>query len=415
MFFVAAAPAFAVENADVAAFTHDTLNILLIIGTAVSTLFIVFAGYQYITSTGKPDAIENAKTTLRNAIIGLVLVIGATGFVSLLSGAFNSPAPGGGAAALSLTPIQPTAPGGGLTQVLLDAIAGFLQNIVQSATKPLVDGIISFLTTTPEILTNSVIFNFWLIILGITDSLFAIVVALLGLHLMSASTFGFDDLDLKQILARVGMAFLFANTSLFWCNYIIIACNTLVHALLNATGGIGSAWILNAFNPATLVTGTTSLITLIFMLLFVILAVVLILFYITRLIMVALGAVLAPLVCLLWAIPKFADFAEISAKTYIMTVFSIFIHVVVIQLASAFLTIPGQQGTNSLLSILIGIGLLFTLLKTPGIMMQLLFYNTGRGFMKNMGGQIMNVISSSKTEESTVSENVVTPRRRVAV
>lgn len=415
MFFVAATPALAVENADVAAFTKETLNFLLIIGTAVSTLFMVFAGYQYITSTGKPDAIENAKHTLKNAIIGLVLVIGATGFVSLLSGAFSNPAPGGGAAAISLTPIQPTAPSGGLTQVLLDAIAGFLQNIVQSATKPLIDGIISFLTTTPEILNNSVIFNFWLIILGITDSLFAIVVALLGLHLMSASTLGFDDLDLKQILARVGIAFLFANTSLFWCNYIIVACNTLVHALLNVTGGIGQAWILNAFNPATLVTGTTTLITLIFMLLFVILAVVLLLFYITRLILVALGAVLAPLVCLLWAIPKFSDFAEISAKTYIMMIFSIFVHVVVIQLASAFLTIPGQQGTNSLLSILVGIGLLFTLLKTPGFMMQLVFYNTGRSFMKNMGGQIMNVISSSKTVETVTTEKVVTPRRRVAI
>jgi hypothetical protein len=410
-----ASPAFAAQNSEVATFTSQTLTTFIILGVIASVFFIVLAGYKYITSTGKPDAIEGAKHTLRNAIIGLVLILGAALVQSILNSAFSNPAPSTGATAISLTPIVPTTPTGGLTQVLLDAIAGFLQNIVQSATKPLVDGIISFLTTTPEMLSNSVIFNFWLIILGITDSLFAIVVALLGFHLMSASTFGFDEIEFKHLLPRVGIAFLFANTSLFWANWIVVTCNTLVRALLHATGGIEAAWILNAFNPATLTTGTTAIITLIFMLLFVILAVVLLLFYITRLILVALGAVLAPLIFLLWAVPKFSDFAEISIKAYIVMVFSIFVHVVVIQLASAFLTIPGQQGTNSLISILVGIGLLFTLLKTPGILMQLVFYNNGRGLVKKVGGQIMNVISSSNSQAEGLASSgaKITPRKRV--
>ena len=416
LFFGATNYAFAAQNSEVATFTNQTLNTFIIIATIASVFFIIYAGYKYITSTGKPDAIEEAKKTLRNALIGLVLVIGATVIQSILSNAFTTPAQGGSSAALALTPIPAASPSGGLTIVLIDAIAGFLQNIVQSATKPLISGIISFLTTTPELLTNSVIFNFWLIILGITDSVFAIVIALLGFHVMSASTFGFDEIEFKHLLPRVGIAFLFANTSLFWANWLVVACNTFVLALLHATGGIESAWILNTpFDPISLTNGSTALITLIFMFLFVILAVVLLLFYITRLIMVALGAVLSPLIFLLWAVPKFSDFAEISIKTYIITVFSIFVHVVVIQLASAFLTIPGQQGTNSLISILVGVGLLFTLLKTPGILMQLVFFNSGRGMIKKISGQIMNTISSSsQTEESTASEKAITPRRRVA-
>lgn len=192
-------------------------------------------------------------------------------------------------------------------------------------------------------------------------------------------------------------------------------CSFSLATTLIATGGIESAWILNAFNPTSLAIGTTTLITLIFMLLFVILAIVLLLFYITRLIAVALGAVLSPLIFLLWAVPKFSDFAEISIKSYIVMVFSIFVHVVVIQLASAFLTIPGQQGTNSIISILVGVGLLFTLLKTPGILMQLIFFNTGRGMMKKIGGQIMNTISSSsQTGELATAPEKTTPRRRVA-
>lgn len=417
IFLGTAAPVMAAQNSEVAEFTGQTINTFIILATLASVFFIVYAGYKYITSTGKPDQIEEAKTTLRNAFIGLLLVLGATLIQSILSNAFSTPTEVGTATAISLTPIKPVTPSGGLTQVLIDAIGGFIQNIVQSATKPLLDGIISFLTTTPEVLSNSVIFNFWLIVLGITDSLFALVIALLGFHVMSASTFGFDELELKHILPRVGISFLFANTSLFWANWIIIACNTLVTALLHATGGIASAWIINTpFDPASLEIGTTTLITLIFMLLFVILAVVLLLFYITRLIMIALGAVISPLIFLLWAVPKFNDFAEISIRSYVVMVFSIFVQVVVIQLASAFLTIPGQSGTNPLISILIGIGLMFTLLKTPGVMMQLVFYNSGRGMIKKVSTQIINVISanSQKSEIAALGEKI-TPRKRVAL
>jgi hypothetical protein len=349
--------AYAAQNSDVLAFTNQTLSTLFIIASLASVLFLIRGGYMYITSVGKPDSIEEAKKTIRNSLIGLVLIIGAGFISSLFQNAFNAPTVTSTSSQLSLTPITPTTPSGGLTQVLIDAIAGFLQNIIQSATKPLTDGIISFLTTTPSIITNSVIFNFWLVILGITNSLFALMVALLGFHVMSASTFGFDEIEFKHLLPRVGLAFLGANISIFLVDWVVLSCNVLVQAVLHSTGGINSAWVLNAFDPSSLVAGSTNLITLIFMILFVILAVVLLLFYISRLIVIALGAVLSPLIFLLWSVPKFADYAEISVKTYISAVYSVFVHVVLIQLASAFLTVPGQRGTNSLLSILVGIGL----------------------------------------------------------
>lgn len=415
MFFVSATPVFAAQNSEIAAFTGQTLNTFFVIASLAATFFLVKGGFVYITSSGKPDALEHAKITIRNAIIGLVLVIGAAVISSVLNNAFTTPTSSFTSAQIDLKPLQPTTPTGGLTQVLLDAIAGFLQNIVQSATKPLVDGIIGFLTTTPSLLSNSVIFNFWLIILGIVDSLFAIVIALLGFRLMSASTFGFEEVEFKHLLPRIGLAFLGANISLFLADWIVQACNVLVLALLHATGGIDQAWVLNAFDPTSLVAGTTSIITLIFMILFVILSVVLLLFYITRLIVIALGAVLAPFLFLLWITPKFNDFAEIAIKTYIITVFTVFVHLVIIQLASAFLAIPGQQGTNSLISILVGIGMLLLLLKTPNILMQLVFYNSGRGIVRKMGSQIVNVISTSKGSASTVaSGSVKTPRKAVA-
>ena len=311
---------------------------------------------------------------------------------------------------------MPSTPSNGLTQILLDTISGFLSSIVQSATKPLTEGILSFLTTTPSLVANSVIFNFWLVIVGIVDSLFALVVALLGFQIMSASTFGFEEIEFKNLLPKLGLAFLLANTSIFLADWVVQMCNVLVSAVFHATGGMNNALITNAFDPTSLATGTTPLITLIFMILFVIIAIVLLLFYVSRLIIIALGAVLAPLIFLLWAVPKFSDFAEISIKTYLIIVFTVFVHVVILQLASAFLTVPGQVGTNSLISILIGIGLVFTLLKTPSVMMQLAFYTANTSMVKKVGSQIINVISTEKSSPAAAvgtAGPVRTPRKVV--
>lgn len=403
-------------NPEVTQFTTEALNVLTILGSLVATFFLVKGGYLYITSNGKPEALENAKKTIRNAIIGLVLILSANTIVSILSGALTSPSTPSTNTSLNLTPIEPIAPSGGLAQVIVDTMVSIFQNIIQSATKPITDAIIGFLTTTPQLATNSVVFNFWLIIVGITDSLFALLVAILGFQFMSTSTFGFEEMELRQLLPRIGIAFLAANTSIFIIDWVVQLSNVLITAILHATGGLSQAWISNAFNPATLSVDQIALITLIFMLLFVILAVVLLLFYITRLIVIAVGAVLSPLLCLLWALPKFSDFAEISAKTYFVTIFSIFVHVVIIQLAASFLTLPGQSGTNPILSILVGIGLLLTLLKTQSFMVQLMFYNSGRTLMKKIGGQIMNVVSSKQAETNVAAsaqEGIKTARKVV--
>lgn len=395
LFFVTANPAFAQANTQVADFTRQTLSTLIIFATLGAVIFLIKGGYTYITSTGKPDALDHAKITIRNAVIGLILVLSAGVISQVLTSAFTTPAVPTQTQALQLKPITPAEPQGGLTQVIIDAVNGFLQTIVQTAAKPLVDGMIGFLTTTPSVSTNSVIFNFWLTMLGIVDALFVLLVAVLGFQFMSGSSFGYEELEFKHILPKIGLAFIGANSSIFLVDWIITANNTLVNALLATTGGLDKAWVLNSIN-ITNSPGEVAIITLIFMVLFVILCAVLLLFYIMRLITIALGAVLSPFIFLLWAVPKFSDFAEISVKTYIMTILTVFVHVVMIQLASAFLALPQQVGTNSLISVLVAIGLLFTLLKTPSVMVQLLFYNTGRGMVRKMGGQIMNVITNKR-------------------
>ena len=400
------ATVFAASNDEVAHYTGDTLSVLIVLASIATIFFLVRGGYLYITSTGNPAALDDAKRTIRSALIGLVVVIGAGVISSLLNNAMTQPSSNAVGTSLNLNPIQPVVQTGSLTQILLDAISGFLQNIVQSVTKPIIDGVTWFLTNTPALSTNSVVFNFWLIMAGITDSLFAIVIALLGFRIMSASTFGFEELTLKELLPRIALAFVVANTSIFLIDWIISLCQTLVHAVLSATGGLGQAWILNAFNPAALVSGTTALVTLIFMVVFVILAVVLLLFYISRLMILAFGAVISPLVCLLWLVPRFTDFAENAINVYLVTIFTLFVHVVIIQLASAFLTIPDQSGANPIISILIGIAMLSIMLKSTAMGVQLALTSQTTGAIKKVATQIINVVSTSSAASTSSTTGV---------
>ncbi|HOX41584.1 MAG TPA: hypothetical protein PK263_05340 [bacterium] len=395
--------AYAASNPEVANFTHDSIVALISLASIAVVFFLVRGAYMYITSTGDPTALEEGKKTIKQALIGLVIVIGASVFASLLDSAMTQPASTATGTAISLAPIQPVSSGGTLTQIILDAVIGFLQNIIQSATKPIFDGITWFLTSTPPLVSNSVVFNFWLVIVGITDSLFALVIALLGFHVMSSSTFGFEELTLKELLPKIALAFVGANTSIFLLDWIISLCGTMVHALINATGGLDRAWILNAFDPSSLLSGTTVLISLIFIIIFLILAVVLLLFYIGRLMLLALGAVMSPLICLLWAIPKMADIAESAFRGYLVTIFSVFIHVIIIQLASAFLTVPGQSGENPIIGVLIGIAMFLILLKSTALGVQLAITSQTFGTIKSISGQVMNVIGAAASSGSTAA------------
>lgn len=393
-FFLFSSPVFAQStNPDIIQYTTDTLQIITLIATASAVFFLVKAGYVYMTSAGKPEALESAKKTIKNAVIGLTIVLAANVVTSVFQHAFDSQTSLGSGTPIDLVSIQTVEPSEGLTQVLIDAVAGFIQNIVESSTEPVVNGVLGYLTTTPTLLNNEVVRNFWFIAVGIVDALFILVVALMGLQVMSASTFGFEEVEIKQLLPKLGLTFLGANISLFLADYAIITCNTLVKVILDSTGGLNHAWIESAFNPTAVITGTTPLIILIFMVLFLIVSIVLLLMYISRLIFISLGAVLSPFIFLLSALPKFSDFAFIAVKTYLVSVFIVFVHVVIIQLASSFLTLP-EHSENSLISIAVGIGLFITLLKTPNLMMQMVMYTSNSGAMKKLGNQIINVMTT---------------------
>ena len=56
---------------------NNILSIATGLGLLVCTLFLVFAGFSYMTSGGNPGQIERSKSAALNAAIGFAIILSA--------------------------------------------------------------------------------------------------------------------------------------------------------------------------------------------------------------------------------------------------------------------------------------------------------------------------------------------------
>lgn len=61
------------------------LEILLRIGALVAVGYVIYGGFKFITSQGEPENAKNARSTIINAVIGLVITIAAASIVSFIA------------------------------------------------------------------------------------------------------------------------------------------------------------------------------------------------------------------------------------------------------------------------------------------------------------------------------------------
>ncbi|TXG77769.1 hypothetical protein E6P97_00980 [Patescibacteria group bacterium] len=376
-------------------YVNPMAQVLAGLATLACVFFLVNGGYQYITSTGNPEALENAKLIIKRALIGLVIVLGAATLTTILSGAYGDPSGTTNATLPSLQAIEPDDVGSGLVEVLIKAITGFLNNIIQAVGAPFLSALDYFTKETPLMAKNSGVFNLWLAVVGITDVLFILVVALLGFHVMSSATLGFDELDLKQLLPRLALAFLLINTSIFFIDAVVELSNVLITAI-NKVSGASSVW--ETLTAVVKESGGQGAAALLVMVAFLIFSVILLIYYVGRLVVLFLGAVLSPLVVVLWLLPSFRDFAVSAIKTYITTIFVLFVHVVTLILAATLFTgmsaiDGGNTAPNVLMSMVVGLATVLTLLKTQGVMMQFSYVSMGARNARKLGGQFINGVS----------------------
>src|SRR5690606_22533061 len=152
-------------------------------------------------------------------------VLGATTLVAIATTTWQAAPSPTAIQPITLQPVVESQPEGSLSQIIVDATIGFIKQLIESSMKPVIDGLFQFLTTTPLMSTNQTIFQFWLGIAGITNGLFILVVALLGLHIMNASSLGLEELSLAQLFPKLLLTFIGANSSIFLIDWLIKATN----------------------------------------------------------------------------------------------------------------------------------------------------------------------------------------------
>lgn len=380
---------------------------MITIAAVLCILFVVFGGFYYMTSAGNPEKLERAKKTLRNAFIGFVVVLGAGALVAIMQNAYTSK---------PVNPVQITAQqpkvdeSVGIGDVVNEAIKGFVKGVVDSIGKPIVDALKQFTTATPLMAQNGAVFNLWVVIVAIADVLFLLVIGLIGFRIMSSSVIGLEDVDIRSLIPQIILVFIIANLSIFAIDAIITVSNAMIQALLI---GMSNDIIWTALGGLIVSAATVNIGVLLFIVIAIILAVMLLIYYLKRLIILYIGAVLSPLIVLLWLLPSFRDFAISSAKMYITTIFTLFVQVVVLMLAVSLFSGLIQGEGNPFTTALLAIATLSVLLSTNRTMNQLTMMSAGSQGMRKLGNTFVRGVShvASSVKQSGATKPAVSVSR----
>ncbi len=65
---------------------HEILQIILAVLGAIAVLVVVISGLRFITAQGNPQEVAKARSTLVNAVVGLVVILGAEAIVAFVLG-----------------------------------------------------------------------------------------------------------------------------------------------------------------------------------------------------------------------------------------------------------------------------------------------------------------------------------------
>lgn len=372
-------------------FINPVLGGMAALATLVCSFLIVISGIRYIASRGDPQLLSQAKRNILRALAGLVIILASATFGMFLSHSYGTPNAISGSSLPSINAVQSVSNSGGLVGIVIKSISGVLAAIISTAAKPFILALTYFIRGTPLMVRNPTVLHLWLVSTSMADALIVLVIALIGFHVMGAGQLGLNEVNIRSILPQTLLVFVLINTSIFWLDGIIELSNAMISGVGLLTNG-SSPW--NSLIKITTEISSYSLIALIIFVIFLIFSVILLVYYIGRLVTLYIGAVLAPLVILLWLLPGFRDFAENALKAYLSTVFVLFIHVIILALAgSMFAALNLPNGPNPLMDLLLGLATLVALIKTQGVMTQLNYASIGPKTARKLGGSFINGVS----------------------
>ncbi len=78
------------KNTSVQALLLKIMNIVAMVGGVVVVFFIIYSGYKFVTASGDPGKIEEAKKTFYATVIGGAILLGADVIANIVVGTINS-------------------------------------------------------------------------------------------------------------------------------------------------------------------------------------------------------------------------------------------------------------------------------------------------------------------------------------
>jgi len=117
------------ENLSLQDLVANMIDVVFVLAGVVAVIFLIIGGFGYVTSAGNPEAAEKAKSTIANALVGLVVIFIAALLVNFIlvkmgvkenfrilgiggnrteegSGGGPGVSPGGGGPGLPITPSE---------------------------------------------------------------------------------------------------------------------------------------------------------------------------------------------------------------------------------------------------------------------------------------------------------------------
>lgn len=370
--------------------------ILSLIGLAslVVVFFLIQSGIVYITSSGNPEKLAQAKKIIRNCLLGIVLIIASSVLTSILIHSYSLPTNSASSTIPTLNQVQIPPSSNSIVNLVINTIIGLLRSIVVSIGSPFIKALSFFTHKTPLMAVNRYVFNLWLVMAGMADGLFTLVLILLGFQIISGDSIGIEEIDIRKLLPQIIITFLLINSSIFIIDLIINISNIMITVLYHNFPGT-TVW--NVLIDITKQSSVKGLAALMILVVFICLSVILLIYYVTRLVSLYLGAILSPIIMMLSILPSFKDFAHLAIRSYLSTIFVIFIHVTILLLASilfsSLLNNQPLKNTDPIMPTIIGIATLVSLLKTQKILIELNYLTIGPKAIRQLSNHFVNGIS----------------------
>lgn len=252
-------------------------------------------------------------------------------------------------------------------QVLVNLLRG-ITDALRRVVGAVLGSSLNFITQTPPAgsYASPTVVALWNVVRGIANAGLVLVALWGGINLILREHIGSPYHELMELVPRLVLGALLANTSLAWAQLAI----DLNNALCQAVGQAG----LPAWERAD--SATQLLVEVIAILIYLVTGLLLLLQQLIRLALVDVLLVASPLALLCWVLPQTQGWARTWSSAFFGAVFTQFVQVLTLKLGGSLLTeLTPMAADAAVLALFLGVAVMALTLKVPGLLRQ----HTGDG------------------------------------